>query len=257
MDLTQWNRYLYAGWAPFYDLLVGSLEEKRKRSLELAAVKPGEKVLLLGAGTGLDIPYLPKDAEITAIDITPEMISRLRRRAHRLNMNIDARVMDGQKLDFASDTFDVVILHFVLAVIPDPLRAIREAERVLRPGGRIIVLNKFLKDESQPSPLLRLANKVARVLITDITCKLKPLVSVTNLHTVHQETIGLGGFFKIAILTKDTSMATARVPAPHRDPQPTYEPVPTPSRITQPALTLAPSQTGVAVAQAPPEPSTA
>jgi ubiquinone/menaquinone biosynthesis C-methylase UbiE len=215
-NMTDWNRHLYAAWAPVYDQLVVVLEEKRRKSLETANIQPGEKVLLLGAGTGLDLEYLPATADITAIDITPGMISRLRKRAERLEMNVDARVMDGQKLDFPDNSFDVVVLHFVLAVIPDPTKAIREASRVLRPGGRAIILNKFCKDGSHPSFFIRTANRIARLVLTDITCQLKPLIAVSGLQRVHEEEIGFGGVFKIAVLTKDT----ADVPAtPQLEPE--------------------------------------
>lgn len=226
------------------------MEEKRKKSLQLTAVKPGEKVLLLGAGTGLDLPYLPQDAQITAIDITPEMISRLRRRATKLGMNVDARVMDGQNLDFADNSFDVVILHFVLAVIPDPPRAIKEAERVLRPGGRMVILNKFLKDNSRPSLALRLANKIARIVITDITCKLNPLVALTSLKPLHEETVGLGGFFKIAILEKPPVAQETALPisepalaAAHEE-----EHVSRPERFAQASVAYGGSQAAITVA---------
>lgn len=210
MNWTTWNRHLYAAWAPFYDVLVAMLDDKRQRSLALADIQPDEKVLLLGAGTGLDLNYLPQQLHPTAIDITPAMIKRLRLRAQRLKMDVDARVMDGQSLAFDDGIFDVVILHFVLAVIPDPERALNEAVRVLRPGGRLVVLNKFLRDEHQPSLALRCANKLTRLLATDITYKLKPILQTPGLSCTHVEQVGLGGLFKIAILEK-TDVATPSV----------------------------------------------
>lgn len=213
MNMTNWNRHLYAAWAPVYDQLVAVLEDKRKKSLEIAAIQPGEKVLLLGAGTGLDLPYLPPSGQITAIDITPGMIKRLRMRAERLKMNVDARVMDGQSLDLPDGEFDVVVLHFVLAVIPDPAKAMREATRVLRPGGRAIILNKFCKDDSHPSFIIRNANRLAKLLLTDITCQLKPLISASGLQRKYVEEVGFGGVFKIAVLTKPVIQNTNFTPS--------------------------------------------
>lgn len=203
MSLTNWNRLLYAAWAPFYDVLVFSLESKRRKSLELASVLPTEKVLLIGAGTGLDLKYLPRQADITAVDLTPAMIRRLQARAQNLEMEVDAQVMDAQSLTFPDNSFDVVILHFVLAVIPDPVMAIREVNRVLRPGGRAVILNKFVKDGSKPSISLRLTNKLVRLLATDITCQLGPIAAVSGMQKVYEQEIGPGGFFKIAILVKE------------------------------------------------------
>ncbi len=208
INLTKWNPVLYAIWAPFYDVLVLSLESKRRKSLELAHVEPTEKVLLIGAGTGLDLKYLPRQAPITAVDITPAMIRRLKARAKVLEMQVDAQVMDAQALHFYNDTFDVVVLHFVLAVIPDPSQAIKEVNRVLRPGGRVIILNKFVKDGTTPSVGLRVTNKLIRLLATDITCQLAPIIAVSKMQTIYEETIGLGGFFKIALLKKDSTPGT-------------------------------------------------
>lgn len=202
MNWTTWNRHLYAAWAPFYDVLVKVLEDKRRQSLKLANIQPDENVLIMGAGTGLDLEYLPVEMRPTAIDICPAMIKRLDKRAARLGMSVDARIMDGQNLDFADNTFDVVLLHFVLAVIPDPKKALQEAIRVTRPGGRLVILNKFLHDERKPSLALKSANSIARLLATDITFKLRPILQTPGLKAQHVEQIGLGGFFKIAILEK-------------------------------------------------------
>lgn len=217
IDATRWNRIRYAIWAPFYDVLVGMLEEKRRRSIELAALQPGERVLVLGAGTGLDLEYIKPGPQITAIDITPEMISRLEKRAGRLGLDVDARVMDGQQLEFPDASFDVVILHFVLAVMPDPPRALREVSRVLRPNGRVIILNKFVPDDRNPSLLSRLSNPLVRIIATDITAKLGPIVSETDLQVDYQEVVGFGGLFKTAILIKDpTRSGHAPSSAPSR-----------------------------------------
>lgn len=90
----------------------------------------------MGAGTGADLPFIPATVQITAVDITQVMLQRLRQRATSLGMTVDVQVMDGQALEFSSEQFDAVILHLILAVIPDPIACIREVERVLKPGGR-------------------------------------------------------------------------------------------------------------------------
>lgn len=239
LNLTEWNRLLYAAWAPFYDVLVLSLEGKRRKSLELAKVQSTEKVLLIGAGTGLDLKYLHHTADLSAIDITPAMLKRLRARADTLGIQVDAQIMDAQEMDFPDNSFDVVILHFVLAVIPDPVRAIKEVKRVLRPGGRAVILNKFVKDGSEPSVALRLTNKVVRLLATDITCQLAPIINASGMNEVYEEKIGLGGFFKIAILQKEAADYDSKNRLD-------YPPIPTgagleESSTSQPALTFATS----------------
>ncbi|HYH81112.1 MAG TPA: class I SAM-dependent methyltransferase, partial [Longimicrobium sp.] len=112
------------------------------------------------------------------------------------------RVMDAQALEFADGSFDAVVLHLILAVVPDPVAAIREAERVLAPGGRAVVFDKWVPEGSRPSPLRRAANLVANLAATDITRSLGELVSATRMRVEHREPAGVGGFFSIALLRK-------------------------------------------------------
>jgi phosphatidylethanolamine/phosphatidyl-N-methylethanolamine N-methyltransferase len=176
---------------------------RRRRSIELAAIEPNERVLLLGAGTGLDLELLPLGANITAIDITPAMIGRLLARAARLGLTVDARVMDGQALDFPSESFDVVVLHAIVAVIPDPVRCMKEAARVLRLGGRAVIYDKFVPDESELPLLLRVLNPLTALVATEVTRKLGPILAQTPLRIIHQESAGMGGFIKIVLARKD------------------------------------------------------
>ena len=202
-NTNHWKRLSYTLWAPFYDRIAGLLNSKRCRSVVLINLKPGERVLFVGAGTGLGLEFLPPGVLITAIDLTPAMLARLRRRASRLGLTVDARVMDGMALDFPDASFDAVILHFIVAVIPDPARCLREAARVLRPGGRIALLDKFVPDGVKPPLLLRLLNPLTSLLATEITRQLGPLLAGTGLKIVREEPAGLGGLMKHVLLMKE------------------------------------------------------
>ncbi|MBI2213820.1 MAG: class I SAM-dependent methyltransferase [Acidobacteria bacterium] len=202
IDATRWNSIRYTIWAPIYDLVARRLDRGRRHAHLLAGVKPGERVLLDGAGTGLDLELLPHDAIITAIDITPSMIERLRDRARRLGVDVDARVGDGQALSFADESFDVVMLHLIVAVIPDPVACLREAERVLRPGGRVSIFDKFVADGETASRLRRLANVVTSAAATDITRSLGPIVASTSLRVMRDEAAAFGGLFRAVVAEK-------------------------------------------------------
>jgi ubiquinone/menaquinone biosynthesis C-methylase UbiE len=169
----------------------------------LADLQAGERVLIVGAGTGSDLQFIDPGPQITAIDVTKAMLRRLRRRARRRGLTVDVQVMDGQAMDFADGSFDVVILHLILAVIPDPARCARESARVLRPGGRIVIMDKFVADDRRPPLVLRLFNPVLKALGTNINRKLGPILEGTGLRNVRQEPASLGGFFKIVLLRKD------------------------------------------------------
>ena len=200
MDALAWNRLRYTLIAPVYDAVV-RMGAHRRRAATLLHPRPGERVLVDGCGTGADLAYLPAGVHVAATDLTPAMVERTRRRAARLGRPVDARVMDAQALDFPDASFDAVLLHLILAVVPDPDAALREAERVLRPGGRATVLDKWVPEGREASLARRAANRVARVVATDITRKLEPLVARTSLRVEHRETLGLG-FFSLAVLRK-------------------------------------------------------
>lgn len=201
VNTLAWNRLRYTLLAPVYDWFTG-FGPQRRRSIELLAPRPGEHVLVVGAGTGRDLPYLPEGVHVVATDLTPAMIERLRRRAHALDRQVDARVMDAQALDFPEAVFDAAVLHLILAVVPDPAAALRETERVLKPGGRAVVFDKWVPDDDAPSPLRRAANLVANTVATDITRRLGDLVAQTGLVVEHREAAGAGGFFSITLLRK-------------------------------------------------------
>jgi phosphatidylethanolamine/phosphatidyl-N-methylethanolamine N-methyltransferase len=153
MPSNAWLRFRYKLWAPHYDR-VTKLHPQRRRSVELLALRPGERLLIIGCGTGADLPFVPADVEVLAVDLSPAMLRQARAHARP---GIDFRVMDGMALDLPDGSFDAAILHMVLEVIPDPARCLAEAARVLRPGGRLAVFDKFLPDGDRPGPLRRAA----------------------------------------------------------------------------------------------------
>jgi ubiquinone/menaquinone biosynthesis C-methylase UbiE len=196
-----WNRLRYTVYAPVYDQVAG-FAAQRRRSVEVLAPVAGERVLIAGAGTGGDLPYLPDGVRVTAVDLTPAMVRRTRGRAEALGLEVDAHVMDAQALELPAGTFDAVILHLILAVATDPREVLREAARVLVPNGRAVVFDKFAADAGPLSLSRRLANLVTAPLATDVTRRLGPLVEESGLELVHREDAGFGGFLQIALLRR-------------------------------------------------------
>jgi len=142
-----YNRSLYRLWAPIYDKVFERVSaQPRTRAAALLEARPGERVLVPGVGTGLDLPLLPHGALITGVDLSPAMLMVARSRA--VGRAVVLAVMDAQRLEFCDSAFDAVLLSLILSVAPDGRAAFREAWRVVRPGGRIVVFDKFLPEDA-------------------------------------------------------------------------------------------------------------
>ena len=197
-----WRRFIYTLWSPFYNVLALFFSRPRAESIRRLGLRPGERVLIVGAGTGLDLDFLPHDLAVTAIDLTPAMLARLKRRADRQGRKMNAQVMNAESMTFADGTFDAVILHLILAVVPDPVACAREAARVLRCGGRAVILDKFLPDDTPPPWILRLAAPLASIFGTEITRQLRPILNGSGLTIVTNESAALRGLFRIVLVQK-------------------------------------------------------
>jgi phosphatidylethanolamine/phosphatidyl-N-methylethanolamine N-methyltransferase len=202
LNTNRLNIFRYTLYAPAYDWAASVLEHSRKHSLNQLQVKKGDKVLIVGAGTGMDLNYLPVGCELVATDITPAMVRRIMKKNEQLHHQLQAIVMDGQQLAFPDEHFDKIILHLILSVIPDPVKTILEAERVLKPGGRITVYDKFVKPYKQASFLRKFFNLFTSVLFSNITCRFETILSHTSLKVLSDHKANLGGNFRIILLEK-------------------------------------------------------
>jgi len=97
-------------------------------------------VLDVACGTGENFEYLGRASNVTAIDLSPEMVSEARRRARQMRVDIAILVGDAQGMPFPDDTFDVVVSALSSCTFPDHVAAFREMARVVRPGGRILLV---------------------------------------------------------------------------------------------------------------------
>jgi ubiquinone/menaquinone biosynthesis C-methylase UbiE len=202
-----WNRLRYTVWAPAYDAVANAagFDAARRLSIEGLRLAPGDRLLMAGAGTGLDLPHLPSNVDVTAVDVTPAMLQRLERRAASQHRTVTTHIMDARQLAFPAASFDAVLLHLILAVMPQPEQGVREAVRVLKSGGRIGVFDKFLRDEERPSLKRRVLNAVAKPLFSDLNRRLGPLIAGTPLVIEHDQPVAFGGTYRVVTLLKTTT----------------------------------------------------
>jgi SAM-dependent methyltransferase len=98
--MIMWNRLRYTIWAPAYDALVGTVgfAAARRLSIDRLKLAPSDRVLIVGAGTGLDLDFLPSNVPVTAIDVTPAMLKHLERQAAGAGQPVTTRIMDARQL---------------------------------------------------------------------------------------------------------------------------------------------------------------
>lgn len=139
------------------------------RMIELAEISPNEKILDVGAGTGivaLQAARIMTTGEICGIDLSTEMLAKAEEKARQLKVEqkINFRQMDAEALDFEDEKFDVAVSLFALLHFPNPLTALREIFRVLRPGGRVVIAVGSGVPISSPSGWLHILKKSPDIL---------------------------------------------------------------------------------------------
>ncbi len=204
MKLTNdWNRLVYRLWAPVYDSTVNRLfTPGRKRALELLGLRRGERVLLVGVGTGEDLPLLPAGVEAVGIDISPEMLRRAKGKLQRCQAQVKLVEGDAQAPIAEAVTFDAAILNLILSVAPDGNACFQSTMRAVKPGGRAVIFDKFLPDGRQASRVRRLTNAFSTLLGTDINRHLNDVVTGVSCQVLCNEPSIGGGLYRIVLLRK-------------------------------------------------------
>jgi phosphatidylethanolamine/phosphatidyl-N-methylethanolamine N-methyltransferase len=139
---------VYARWAPVYDFVFGAVFEQGRRAAIAASERVGGRILEVGVGTGISLPYYSRSSRVLGIDLSDEMLRKARKRvADRQLSHVESlAVMDAERLDFPDASFDVVVAQYVVNTVPHPEVALDEFARVLKPGGEIVLLNRVGAD---------------------------------------------------------------------------------------------------------------
>ena len=152
----------YRRYAGVYDAVFGPvLQPGRRAVLDALGLRPGDRVLEVGVGTGLSLPLYPRDVRITGIDVSREMLDKARRRVERRGLaNVEALLeMDAEKTRFAPASFDKIVAMYVMPVVDRPAAVLEEMHRVCKPDGEIFLVNHV---RSQNRLVAAVENSLAR-----------------------------------------------------------------------------------------------
>ncbi len=138
----------YRRWAPIYDMTFGRITNTGRRHATRVVNQTGGRVLEVGVGTGLALPFYTPEVEVTGIDFSEEMLARARAKVdeEKLTHVRDLRQMDARHLDFPDASFDIVVAMHLISVVPDPEQVMAEMARVCKPGGQILLVNHFARE---------------------------------------------------------------------------------------------------------------
>ena len=196
---------VYEKLAKVYDLTFGpALHPGRLQAIQRMNIQPGERVLEVGVGTGINLSLYPRQAMVTGIDFSVSMLEKARDRVARKGLrNMRLLQMDAADLKFSDDSFDIVYAPYLISVVPDPVRVAREMRRVCRPGGRIIFLNHFLSS----NPLLSRAERMISPFTIHIGFKadldLPAFLAQSDLQPVSIEKVNVPRIWSLVTSIKD------------------------------------------------------
>lgn len=192
-------RQAYRRWAPVYDRTFGKFVEAAVRQITARANHFSGKLLEAGVGTGLALPHYGPRLRVTGIDLSPHMLERARERVARCAQgNVDALLeMDAMALAFPSGSFDVTVAMFVMTVVPDPARVMRELARVTKPGGTLLICNHFSVQDGLRGALERGLARYAARLGWRPEFPVETILICPELELVHRTSVKPFGFFTL------------------------------------------------------------
>jgi phosphatidylethanolamine/phosphatidyl-N-methylethanolamine N-methyltransferase len=196
---------VYEKLASIYDIVFGpTLHAGRLQALKRMAIAPGDRVLEVGVGTGINLMLYPRDCKVTGVDLSDSMLEKAHERVAKNGLR-DVRLlqMDASALTFPDESFDIVYAPYLVSVVPDPVTVALEMRRVCRPGGRVIILNHFRSS----NPIVSWAERSISPLTVHIGFKsdldLPAFLAQAELHPVSIEKVNIPPIWSLVTCIKD------------------------------------------------------
>lgn len=201
------QRRVYAIWAKFYDKVYQHMLARPQREAVAAACACGPTILEIGVGTGLTLPYFTPGSQVYGADLSLDMLKVASRKV--LSQGLDhvrgLMVMDACRLGFGPERFDAVTAQFVITLVPDPELALTEMDRVLKPGGEIVISSRLVDEGGVLAPVWAALAPLAKAVGWSTDFKVGRLTAWAA-GTGRYDTVHVGrGYFKVVRLRKRTS----------------------------------------------------
>ena len=198
---------VYDNIAWFYDAAFGKLlHPGRVDAIHRMNITPGDRILEVGVGTGMNVPLYPGHAVVTGIDLSDSMLERAYGRIDRHAMsNVRLLRMDAGAMTFPDAYFDVVYAPYLINVVPDPIQVAREMWRVCKPGGRIIFLNHFRSSNPVMSRIERLYSRFSVHLGFKADFDLTAFLTQTGLQPISIEKVNVPRIWRLVICEKESA----------------------------------------------------
>lgn len=200
-------REAYRRWAPVYDYTFGRISTAgRRHAVEMINSSSG-KVLEVGVGTGLSLPEYKSHLDITGIDLAPEMLQKARERvkAEGLTNVSGLHEMDAGNLQFADNSFDTTVAMYVITVVPEPEKVMRELSRVTKPGGQVLLVNHFSQEDGVRGWVERKMAPFADLVGWHSVFETSRVMVCDDLKLVDRKSLRPWGIFTMMHFVKDTS----------------------------------------------------
>jgi phosphatidylethanolamine/phosphatidyl-N-methylethanolamine N-methyltransferase len=197
-------RRVYAVLARVYDgAFDWALGPGRRQAVAELPLAAGERVLEVGVGTGLSLPYYPEGCHVTGIDISEAMLEQAHERVESLGEGrFDLRLMDAHQLGYPDGTFDHVLAPYVISVVPEPHKVMQEIARVCRPGGTVVVVNHFRGSNAIRRSGERLLTPASQWIGFRMDVPVETATETAGLELVRSERVNLLGLWQLLVLRR-------------------------------------------------------